>query len=168
MTSPEMLQFLWRYMVHADQQIMQAAATVSDEGYRRDQQISFGSIEKLVNHCMTVQRLWLERLHGNDVVYSEEAAPARGEFASRWDQVHQGLLAFAAAQTAESLGRPIAARSRAGQRFELPVWVCMHHVADHGTYHRGQLNSMIKLAGGAPSLVMMPPFAVGQGHGRVL
>jgi uncharacterized damage-inducible protein DinB len=38
----------------------------------------------------------------------------------------------------------------------------MLHVADHATYHRGQLNSMIKLAGGTPSPVMLYPFAISQ------
>ena len=27
----------------------------------------------------------------------------------------------------------------------------MTHLVDHSTYHRGQLNSMIKLAGGKPA-----------------
>jgi uncharacterized damage-inducible protein DinB len=159
MTDPKTLQFLWRYMAHADRQVAQAAATVSDDAYRRDQHISFGSIEKLLAHCAAAQSVWLRRLQGSDVPYADVPPPPRNEVAARWADVHRLLLSFADAQTGESLAKPVSFHNRAGQPFTLPTGVVMLHVADHATYHRGQLNSMIKLAGGTPSPVMLYPFA---------
>lgn len=168
MTDIQTIRFLLRYMVHADAQIMAAAETVSDEGYRREQNISAGSIEKLLNHAMLAQRTWLQRLNGLDVMYVDGPPPVRKELPGRWAAVHQELLAFADAQTPESLRTVIRSRNRGGKRFELPKWMVMLHVADHATYHRGQLNSMIKLAGGTPSPVMLYTFGVGQGFGAAL
>ena len=37
-----------------------------------------------------------------------------------------------------------------GEQLTLPLGAMMMHVADHGTYHRGQLNTMFKQAGVEP------------------
>jgi len=155
MTDPKTIQYLWRYMAHADQQIAQAATTVSDDAYRRDQQISFGSIEKLLAHAIAAQSVWLRRLQGNDQPYADIAPPPRDQLAQRWADVHTTLLAFADAQTPTTLAQSVSFHNRAGHAFERPRGLLMLHVADHATYHRGQLNSMIKLAGGTPTPVML-------------
>jgi uncharacterized damage-inducible protein DinB len=160
------IRFLWQYMVYADGEVMAAARTVSDEGYRREQHISFGSVERLLNHSMLAQACWVERLHGRDVPYVDLAPPPREKFAEQWARVHQGLLLFADGQTQESLAKSIAVTTRAGKRLEITAWAAMLHVSDHATYHRGQLNSMIKLAGGKPSPVMLSMYSVKQGFGR--
>jgi uncharacterized damage-inducible protein DinB len=55
--------------------------------------------------------------------------------------------------------------TRAGQPQTIAMWAAMLHVSDHATYHRGQINSMIKLVGGTPSRVMLYPFAGIYGDG---
>ena len=168
MNDVETIQFLWKYMVHADAQIAQAADTLSDEGYWREQNISFGSVGKLLHHAVMAQTTWLQRLNGLDVAYIDVPPLARDVLPGRWAQVHQELLAFADAQTPASLATIVRSRNRAGTRFELPTWSVMLHVADHATYHRGQLNSMIKLTGGKPSPVMLYTYRLREGIGREL
>ncbi|HUB26491.1 MAG TPA: DinB family protein [Tepidisphaeraceae bacterium] len=56
--------------------------------------------------------------------------------------------------------------TRAGKKLELPIGPPMLHICDHATYHRGQLNSMIKLAGGTPSPVMVSMYCLAMGIGR--
>ena len=155
MTDPTTLHFLWRYMAHADQEIARAAATVPDDAYRRDQHISFGSIEKLLAHCIAAQSVWLQRLNGIDIPYKDVPPPPRHELAQHWANLHHQILTFAAAQTPASLSEPISFHNRAGHAHTAPRGALMLHVADHATYHRGQLNSMIKLAGGTPTPVML-------------
>jgi uncharacterized damage-inducible protein DinB len=163
---PSTIQFLWQYMVHADGQMLAAAATVSDEGYRREQNISFGTVEKQINHCILAQECWLKRLHGQDVLFVDLAPLPREQIGAKWGEVHQGLLAFAEAQTEQTLSKVIRFTSRLVKRYELPVWAGMLHAADHASYHRGQLNSMIKLAGGKPSGVMLTTYIVQANIGK--
>lgn len=165
MNDLETIRFLWKYMVYADAQIMQAADTLTDEGYRREQSISFGSVEKLLHHAVMSQTTWLRRLNGFDVAYIDVPTLSRDVLPGRWAQVHQELLAFAEAQTPALLETVIRSRNRAGKQFELPTWSVMLHVADHATYHRGQLNSMIKLAGGKPSPVLLYTYSIREGFG---
>ncbi len=166
MNDAETLRFMWRYMIYADQQIMAAARTLSDEGYDRKQNMSWGSVHKLLAHALTAQRVWLERLRGHVMVYPNDPPPPREQLESVWGEIHQGLLAFAEVQTTETLQNTIRSRNRSGVEFEMPVWSVMHHVADHATYHRGQLNSMIKLAGGQPSAVMLYTYCIENGYGK--
>ena len=168
MSDIENIRFLWRYMAHADRQVAAAVSTVAESGFIQPQEISFGSIQKLIGHTITAQNVWLRRLNGEDVAYAEEPLPSLEDFSERWEAVDGELLKFANAQSADSAQRLIRSRNRSGTRFEFPVWTVMLHVADHATYHRGQLNSMIKRAGGTPSPVMVYTYAVGEGIARQL
>jgi len=166
MTDIETIRFLWRYMIRGDEQILAAAMTVPAENFAMEQGISFGSLAKLLNHARNAQKTWVTRLKGTDTAYMDEPMPAREEFAATWAAVHQELLAFAESQTAESIQKTIRSRNRAGKQFELPAWAVMLHVADHATYHRGQVNSMIKRAGGTPVQIMVYTYCAAEGIGR--
>ncbi|HXE56028.1 MAG TPA: DinB family protein [Tepidisphaeraceae bacterium] len=167
MIDPKTVELLWRYMVHADAQVLEAAQSVPDEGYFREQGISLGSIHKLLVHCMDAQHNWLNRLNGLENPPLLEASQiSRGMLAGRWAALHQELLAFAAAQSPQSLERTFRFRTRKGDPMQITVGACMLHVCDHATYHRGQLNSMIKLGGGVPSPVMVYTWSIEQGMGK--
>jgi len=166
MTDIETIRFLWRYMVHADDQIMAAADTVPPENFDQEQGISFGSLPKLLNHARNAQKTWLARLNGADVPYIDDPVPPRTELAAQWSAIHRELLAFADALTPQSLIKTIRSRNRAGKRYEMSAWAVMLHVADHATYHRGQLNTMIKRAGGTPSPVMLYTYCMTQQIGK--
>jgi uncharacterized damage-inducible protein DinB len=43
-------------------------------------------------------------------------------------------------------------RHISGEERVVPLGHAMIHVVDHSTYHRGQLNTMIKQAGGQPAM----------------
>ena len=89
----------------------------------------------------------------------------RDEVAARWAAVHERLLRFAAEQTPETLKEVIRSQNKKAVPFTLPRGVCMLHVSDHATYHRGQINSMIKHAGGVPSHVMLHTYGFTLGLG---
>ncbi|HEY8749752.1 MAG TPA: DinB family protein [Tepidisphaeraceae bacterium] len=162
------VELLWRYMVHADDQMLAAAQSVGDEGYFREQNISLGSVHKLLVHCMDAQRIWLSRLNDleNPPILDANAV-ARESLKALWAEQHEQMLAFARDQTADSLKTVMRFRTRKGDPFEMTRGAVMLHVSDHATYHRGQLNSMIKLAGGRPSDVMLYSWSLAEGFGRV-
>jgi uncharacterized damage-inducible protein DinB len=167
MTEPKTIQFLWQYMAHADGQVLAAADPLSDEAYFREQGISFGSVHKLIVHCLSAHHTWLQRLNGvSNPLHLNPAEIVRSHIDGRWAAAHQSLLAFADAQTPASLAQEIESTNRKGEKFRMPIGLCMLHVSDHATYHRGQINSMIKLADGTPSPVMIYTYGISQGIGR--
>jgi len=163
---PATIQYLWRYMASADQEMLAAAATLvkdgrPSEGFYREQHISLGSVHKLLVHAVAAERVWLQRLTNEDPrkMIAPDELPDLASISACWPGLHEELLAFADRQTPDSLATILRGHNIKGIPFALPVGAAMLHVSDHATYHRGQLNSMIKLAGGTPSAVMLYTYA---------
>jgi uncharacterized damage-inducible protein DinB len=76
--------------------------------------------------------------------------------------VHRSLLEFVDQQSAHSLNAPMTVTRNNGQQLTLPLGAMMMHVADHGTYHRGQMNTMFKQAGVEPAYLAYFRFAAEQ------
>lgn len=143
---------LFEYMRWADQTMVRAADPVRDDAYYMPRGVSHGSIHALLVHSMAAQDVWLRRWRGDGDARIDTAADVstRDALRRRWPVVHDALFAFLDAETDESLARAVTARNTYGERFTLPVGATMLHVVDHATYHRGQLNSMLKQAGVEP------------------
>lgn len=160
------LEFLWQYMVHADREVIVALDAVDDANYFAARPISWGSLAAQVAHAVTADEVWLKRLQGHSVRYpSEPDTSTREGIIGRWHAVHRELLALLAAETPETLDGELSFVARTGKTFSVRRWAAMAHVADHATYHRGHLNTMIKNAGGAPTGVMLFTYAVSHGFG---
>lgn len=151
--STELVRRLFGYMRWADEVMMGASRTVAEDEYYRPRGFSHGSIHGLLVHGMAAQDVWLRRWEGSGEAAIETAAdyPTRADLVGRWPEVHAALFAFLDRQTDESLLAPVVARNTYGESFSLPLVETMIHVVDHASYHRGQINSMIRLAGGEPA-----------------
>jgi uncharacterized damage-inducible protein DinB len=149
----EHLQAMFDYVRWSDQQMLAASRTVNDEGYFKEQQISLGSIHKLLVHCMAAQWIWLSRWRGESPtrLENQDDYPTRDALMQRWPLVHSAMTDFLGTQTPKSLARDVQYRNTRGELFSLPLADLMLHVIDHGTYHRGQINTMIKRTGGQPA-----------------
>lgn len=146
----EHLQAMFDFVRWGDQQMLAASRSVPDEAYYKEQQISIGSIHKLLVHCMAAEWIWLSRWRGDSPTRLEnhEDYPSRDVLMQRWPLVHSAMTDFLGTQSPKSLARDIQYRNTRGELFALPLADLMLHVIDHATYHRGQLNTMIKRAGG--------------------
>jgi uncharacterized damage-inducible protein DinB len=148
----EHLQHMLDYVRWADGQMLSAARTAPDEGYYKEQGISIGSLHKLLVHCMAAQWLWLSRWRGENPtrLESHEDYPTRDSVAQHWPLVHSAMSDYLGAQSSKSLAREIQYHNTRGELFSLPFCDQMLHVIDHAAYHRGQVNTLIKRAGGQP------------------
>lgn len=150
---PTFIRHLFDYMIWSDRAAFDAAGRIPDAEYYKDRTISAGSVHNLFVHQMVAQHTWLRRWRGEAMVgrlENQAEHPTRELLAERWPAVHAALLEFLAMQTAESLNAPLTVRRNNGERLTLPLGAMMMHVADHGTYHRGQMNTMFKQAGVEP------------------
>ncbi len=153
---------MFEYVRWADSAMIRAARTVPDEGYYREQRISIGSIHKLLVHCMAAQWIWLSRWRGESPTRLEnhEDFPTRDSLEQRWPLVHAAMLDFLGLQSQKGLARIVQYKNTRGEIYNVPLGDLMLHVIDHGSYHRGQINTMIKHAGGTPSAVAYHVYAL--------
>lgn len=139
------------YVVWSDDRCLTAAASVLTENFDKQLGFSFGSVHRVLLHMLGAQDLWLGRWQGDStrVFPTVEELPTLEAIRQRWDKNHGQLIAFVRAQTDDSLTQRVNF-IRNGQPHSGMLWMLMTHTFDHATYHRSQLNSLIKLAGGKP------------------
>jgi len=100
-------------------------------------------------HLMLVEWLWLERWHGrspNSFAPSSDF-PTLDSVRSRWAEIDRDLLDYVASLTPEDVQRMIHHTTTAGVPYTHPLWQMLQHLANHGTYHRGQVTTLLRQLG---------------------
>jgi uncharacterized damage-inducible protein DinB len=98
---------------------------------------------------MLVEWLWLERWHGrspNSFAPSSDF-PTLDSVRSRWAEIDRDLLDYVASLTPEDVQRMIHHTTTAGVPYTHPLWQMLQHLANHGTYHRGQVTTLLRQLG---------------------
>ena len=162
---PEFIRHLFDYMIWSDRAMFEAGQKIAEAEYYKSREISAGSIHNVFVHQMVAQNTWLNRWKGKVMVgrlENQTEHPTRELLAERWPLVHRALLEFVDQQSAHSLNESLTVRRNNGELLTLPLGAMMMHVADHGTYHRGQLATMFKQAGVEPVYAPYFRFALTQ------
>lgn len=161
-TARELIHELFEYTQWADQACLFASRTVSDREYYLDRGATHSSIHRTLVHIMACEWLWLQRWRGEPTVQIENDTlyPDRISLAQRWPLVHSAMIDFLDGQSPRSLMRTIEYVNSRGERMVGRLLSLMIHLTDHATYHRGQLNSMIRSGGGSPASTSFQIFSM--------
>ncbi|WP_372836839.1 DinB family protein [Puniceibacterium confluentis] len=165
MISPSYCTTMARYNAWQNGQLRAAFAVLSAADWAQERGAFFGSIRATASHLLWGDTIWMSRFDGGD-------APAGGiadsgalvSTVSEWS-LARGLLDARIARWAEGL-RPEdldgpltwysgAVRAQVTQ----PLALCVAHMFNHQTHHRGQIHAMLTAAGStAPvsDLAFMP------------
>lgn len=143
---------LYRYNDWANQRLVAGIRALSAEAGTGELGGSFKSVRDLVWHVVVAEWFWLARWQGG----SPDALPSWGEGAElpalldRWAVLESERNAFLATLTDAMLETELSFRYLSGTPDVLRLDRALQHVANHATYHRGQLASMIRQLGGVP------------------
>jgi uncharacterized damage-inducible protein DinB len=107
---------------------------------------SFPSVRDTLVHVFTADRAWLGRLEGHappravatDFATLDSLLEVWEPVLTRWPIVVESL---------GDPGRLIGYKSFAGDPFTNPLGQIVRHVVNHGTYHRGQVATMLRQLG---------------------
>lgn len=147
---------VYNYLIPVRGRVLSAAATLTDEQYRRDTKIGLGSIASTLAHIMISEWYYIERLEGRAVPhYSQwtiqyEAPPEFGVIQSTWNEQQSRVRAAIAAE--KDWDRIITWDSFAdenGKRFHVQTTArdVFTQLVMHEVHHRAQAMSMLKLLG---------------------
>ena len=145
----EDFRLLYDYNSWANHRTLDACAPLNDEQFTRDMGSSFRSVRDTLVHVMLVEWIWLERWHDR----GPDKYPAASDFANlesvrgRWAEIESNLLDYVAALRADDLQRVVHHRTMAGVPQAAPLWQMLQHLANHGTYHRGQITTLLRQLG---------------------
>ncbi|MDR3722690.1 MAG: DinB family protein [Candidatus Acidoferrales bacterium] len=142
---------LYEYNSWANHRVLDACAALTNEQFTRALGSSFGSVRDTLMHLCAAEARWLDRWHNRPLGafpppadYADLAAVRR-----RWSDVERNLLDYVASLTQDDLQRPLQLKI-ADRSGTMPLYQSLQHLANHGTYHRGQVTTLLRQLGAKP------------------
>jgi uncharacterized damage-inducible protein DinB len=151
--SIEMIRGLYDYHRWANHALFDIALARGEEAVERDlgPQWSFPSVRKMFAHIYGADAIWLARWRGTPL-----AAFPGGDLLSmaalreRWDAFEAEQRAYIDALGEADLLRALEYKNQSGVPQRAPMWRLLHHVPNHATHHRSEINTMLTLISGSP------------------
>jgi uncharacterized damage-inducible protein DinB len=152
MISLEVLRELYDYNFWARDQQLAACATLGEEELVRPLGSSFDSLRDTLKHVVGADWVWLQRFNGRsprNVPWIDDIRTLE-EVRRRWQSIERDMRAYLAALRPEALGAPLTYQNFKGETWTYPLWRCLVHLVNHGSYHRGQVTMALRQLGAVP------------------
>lgn len=140
-----------------------AAEGMSDHDRKADRGAFFGSVHSTLNHLLFGDRAWMRRFTGRDYVIGGMGVDLYDDFDELRAQhlaMADDIVGFADGLSPDWLAEDLNWTSTVdGLTRVRPRWLCVTHLFNHQTHHRGQLSTLLSQAGidiGVTDLPFMP------------
>jgi uncharacterized damage-inducible protein DinB len=150
--TPQDLQTLVDYHYWARDRMLAAVEPLSPEQFMRDLGNSFRSVRDTLSHLHNSEWVWLSRFHGTSptAALPHERFPDLVAVRAAWADTEATLRAFVGGLDAAGVERIVEYRMLNGQPASARTCHMLQHMVNHGTYHRGQVTTMLRQLGAAP------------------
>jgi uncharacterized damage-inducible protein DinB len=156
MISADYARLMARYNTWQNGSLVAAAGTLSADGRMEDRGAFFGSVQRTFSHLLWGDGMWMARL---DTGASPQAAMR--DSASLWQDweafvgaraaMDTRIVDWAASVNDADCGGDLTWMSGAlGRAVTKPRGLCIVHMFNHQTHHRGQIHAMLTSAGARP------------------
>jgi uncharacterized damage-inducible protein DinB len=144
----ELLQQCAAYNIWATKLLVDRMFKLFDEEINRELPSSFPSLYKTIQHMWLAEEVWWQRLKLVETpeLQSDKFTGTFTELAANHAKQSQQWLEWVNGATEPQLTH-VFAYIRNKEQIKMPVYQMIHHVFNHGTYHRGQLVTMLRLLG---------------------
>lgn len=158
--SPEDMRQLYDFNAWADRRSLAAAAALTAEQFTKPMGNSFSSVRDTLAHIYGAEWIWLERFQGRSPASLPDTTqyPDAATLAERWGELEPRLLQFVRQLTQIDLDRVFEYKTLKFGVYSNPLWQSMQHVVNHGTYHRGQVTTLLRQLGAQPVLTDLMHF----------
>jgi uncharacterized damage-inducible protein DinB len=158
--TPDEMRILYDYNAWANHRQLQAVSKLTTDAFLKPMGSSFGSLRDTLGHIYGAEWLWLERFQGR----SPSSLPDVTQFkdvkslAERWKEFEPRLLTFVRGLAQTDLDRVMEYKTLKFGVYKNPLWQSMQHLVNHGTYHRGQVTTLLRQLGAEPILTDLMHF----------
>lgn len=153
------IHLLYEYDRWANNRVLQAVSALTVEQFTRDLGGSFRSVRDTLLHIISGEWGWLaywkepspssafvaDLRMRRDVLFNPEVYPDVAAVQSKWAEVEKEQAEFVNRVTDEALKKALPLRATQVRLVHL-----MQHLANHSTYHRGQVAMMMRQLGAEP------------------
>jgi uncharacterized damage-inducible protein DinB len=144
---------LYRYSDWANDRLLDAVAQLTPEQFVHEFSGSFRSIRDTLAHIAVAEWLWFQRWKGHPptAMPDWQTTPDLPALTVQMRRTSEERTAKLQTLKDSDLDQTFRTRNLKGDiTWELPLAMMLLHVINHSTYHRGQLASLIRQAGGKP------------------
>lgn len=158
--TPEEMRTLYDYNSWANHRELEAASKLTGEQFVQAMGSSFASVRDTLAHIYGAEWIWLERFQGR----SPSSLPETTQFTDvaslreRWNELETRLLGFVRGLTQTDLERVMEYKTLKFGVYRNPLWQSMQHLVNHGSYHRGQVTTLLRQLGAQPILTDLMHF----------
>ncbi len=159
---------LYEYNAWANGRTLGAVEGLTPEQFVKDLGNSFPSVRDTLVHIAGAEWAWLRRWQGESPTKLIPGTdfPTFGSVKERFATIQRERQAFLASLTEERLVQPFDYKDLAGNAYRLPLVQSMQHVVNHGTYHRGQVTTMLRQLGARPVSTDMSRYYLEKAAGK--
>jgi len=154
------IQLLYAYDRWANNRVLQAVSALGPEQFTRDLGGSLRSVRDTLVHIIGGEWGWLtywkasshsaaflaDLWDRHDVLFHPDAFPDLTAIRLKWEEVEKEQVEFVSSVTEEALVKMLPIRAT-----QLSLAHLMQHLANHSTYHRGQVALMMRQLRAEPS-----------------
>ncbi len=150
--TPQDLRTLVDYNYWATHRVLDAVESLTTEQFTSDLGSSFKSVRDTLSHLHGSEWIWLSRLQGQ----SPRSFPAHDRFPDpasvrrAWTGVEADMRAYVDGLDEGAVDRVLDYRNLGGTATASRIAHIVQHMVNHGTYHRGQVTTMLRQLGAAP------------------
>jgi uncharacterized damage-inducible protein DinB len=132
--------------------MLAAIEPLSADQYVKDLGNSFRSVRDTVVHVYSAEWVWYSRWQGTSPTapIPFDRFPDLAGLSAAWRELERLIREFVDGLDEAGLARVIDYRLMNGQPGRSAFWQMIQHVVNHGSYHRGQITTMLRQLGAAP------------------
>jgi uncharacterized damage-inducible protein DinB len=148
----EEMESLLDYNYWARDRILEAVSVLTLEQFTRPMRSSFSSVRDTIAHICGAESIWLSRWSGEPLAELPKPDRLANVAAARqeWERLEAGLRGVLRSLGPQGVERAIEYKDLRGNPHADLFWHMLQHVVNHGSYHRGQVTTMLRQLGAQP------------------
>lgn len=142
----------YTYSEWANERVLAAAERLTPEQFLESDLDGIFPIRDSLVHIMVSQWAWIERWNGRiPPTYPEEADfPDVASIRAYWSEVYAGMRALFDRFDDDQLASDLTYTNFKGEQYTYQIWEQLLQVANHSTYHRGEIAALLTRHGASP------------------
>lgn len=137
------------YHSWANSQLLTSATNLTEEQQKAEGRSSFSSIYKTFLHLLDAESIWWQRMKLQEkiAIPSQTFTGGMQELQIQLQQQDRQWQEWVSSANDKALQHEFIYYNLRKERFKQPVYQMLLHLFNHGTYHRGQVVTMLREAG---------------------
>ncbi|MCS6819429.1 MAG: DinB family protein [Chitinophagales bacterium] len=137
------------YNAWANRRIANMLKNIPEKDLFMEYPSSFKNIYRTVLHIWDAEVIWFTRIQGGQITNwpSEHFTGSPAEALDKYPLASEELLSFIKDKDSSFLESIVRYKNLKGMEYAQPVEDILFHVVNHGSYHRGQIITLLRLAG---------------------